>query len=195
MAENRTFSGGFRTSSRPVANSDRRPKNVDRSLGSSAPIPLSKKTPIASEASDLTNFQELRRNHPIPGATNRSSQITNVADKVPLSKQNAEFASNFARESKALATKRGLTGAQRRAQLGALTTSFKLQSAGIADDDPRAVAIRGLGDAANERGLSGLQRRLQTSSANTLLSDTLSDEKTRPLTFDEQLDAALERFK
>lgn len=188
MAENQTFGGGFRTSPRPVAGSDRSRKFSG--LGSEAPLPTAKKVDIPSEAAQVNTLQNARNFPDSRGSTTGSRNI-NAQEKVPLSKQNSEFAANFARESKELATKRGLTGAQRRSQLGALTNSFKLRSAGIADDDPRAVAIRDLGESSNERGLSGLQRRLQGASASSLLSDTLSDEKSRPLTFDEQLDKDL----
>jgi len=173
------FSGGFRSAPRtPVAGTDRR-------------RPLSKfgsEAPLESTADKVVTQQAIAQTQPTAA---QSRRLSSSGEKVPLSQQNAKFAESFAREAKELATKRGLTGAQRRAQLGALQNSYKLQSAGIADNDPRAIAIRGLGEASNERGLSGLQRRLQAASANTLLDDTLGYEKDRPLTFDEQLDKEL----
>ena len=177
------FSGGFRSTPTPVAGTDRRSKGIDRSLGSSRPIP-------GTSTAEKITTQEAISNAVTPGSA-QSARLSQTQEKVPLSKQNAQFAADFARDSKELATKRGLTGAQRRAQLGALTNAYKLRSAGIEENDPRAVAIRGLGEAANERGLSGLQRRLQSASASTLLDDTLGYEKDKPLTFDEQLDKEL----
>jgi hypothetical protein len=170
------FSGGFRSAPKPIAGSETK-RNFSR-LGSEAPIP--------SRAEKLAAVQAN-----IPAQTPVSRGLRSTNRTVPLSQKNAKFAEDFAREAKALATKRGLTGAQRRSQLGSLERSFKLRSAGVADDDPRAVAIRGLGDAANERGLSGLQRRLQGAAASELLSDTLGYEEDRPLTFDEMLDKKL----
>lgn len=173
---NKTFSGGFREAAQPVAGSGT--KRNFSGLGYEAPLPSPAEQIGAVRANQLPS---------VPA----SSGVAAQPDKVPLSKQNAQFAADFARDAKELATKRGLTGAQRRSQLGALTNSYKLRNAGIADDDPRAVAIRGLGAASNERGLSGLQRKLQGASASTLLGDTLKNEEDEPLTFDEQLDKAL----
>lgn len=175
------FSGGFRSAPRtPVAGTDRR-----RPLGK-----FGSEAPLESTADKVVTQQAI--SNATGGATAaQSRRLSSSGEKVPLSQQNAKFAESFAREAKELATKRGLTGAQRRAQLGALQNSYKLQAAGIAENDPRAIAIRGLGEASNERGLSGLQRRLQAASANTLLDDTLGYEKDRPLTFDEQLDKEL----
>lgn len=162
------FSGGFRQNrARLVPGTDRRigGRGLSRSLGSEAPIPFDK-TPTA---------------------------LSGSAARAPTSQRTSAETADFAREAKRIATKRGLTGAQRRAQLGAAETAFELQRAGISEDDPRAQEVLGLSRGATRRGLSGLQRRIQTSAAGTLLSDLTKGSKNEDtqLTFNERLDKAL----
>ena len=82
--------------------------------------------------------------------------------------QNAQYSDNFARMTKRIVAKRGLTRAQRSSQLGALETAERIRQGGYSGSDVKQV--EDLSKAATRRGLTRNQRTQLMTASNDILS-------------------------
>jgi len=86
---------------------------------------------------------------------------------------NGDYANDFARESKRIQSKRGLTKSQRKAQTGALKTRIAVESGNLTGD--AAEQALELSRESTKRGLTRSQRSGLASASETLLEASVGD--------------------
>jgi hypothetical protein len=115
------------------------------------------------------NVRRLGAQAPVPGLRDRDAAKpkATVSDSAQNILSNGDFAKDFARESKAINTKRGLTKSQRKAQTGALKTRMAIDSGNLTGD--AAEQALDLSRESTRRGLTRSQRTGLASASETLL--------------------------
>lgn len=98
---------------------------------------------------------------------NASKPKATVSDSAQNILSNGDFANDFARESKRINTKRGLTKSQRKAQVGALNTRQAIESGNLSGD--AAEQALNLSRESTRSGLTRSQRAGLATASDTLL--------------------------
>ena len=98
---------------------------------------------------------------------------TTVSDSAKNMLSNGDYANDFARESKRIQSKRGLTKSQRKAQTGALKTRIAVESGNLTGD--AAEQALELSRESTKRGLTRSQRSGLASASETLLEASVGD--------------------
>jgi lipase chaperone LimK len=131
------------------------------------------------QAGKNLSYQREQRGLRSLGSRRAAKPKTTISDSAQNMFNNGDYAKDFARESKRISTKRGLTKSQRKAQTGALKTRMAVESGNLTGD--AAEQALDLSRESTRKGLTRSQRVGLAGASETLLEaaggdiDTASD--------------------
>lgn len=153
---------------------------------------LANRVATGASGGSYLNAKRLGSSEPIPGVVTpaRGSQglRSNLLER-------PKYDENFARNAKRIYAKRGLTVAQRAAQMNSLKSSELMRQYGISPDSDQGKQIVDLNRAANQKGLTKSQRVGLADVSNDILDNSIdpidrqlrAQERKQAMTFEDAL--------